>query len=758
MRKMTIYGALLPTVAAVLVACGGGGGGSTSSLPAGGGNASMPILSGTAAYGAPVEGATITVYDATGTVVGTGVTGTLGSFNIQLTTQGVAPYTLKLSKDEILLHAIHTDATSGIVNITPLSDAVAAMVSPTGTADGLVASLQNSAAAPTKASVEAKQQIISTALSPVVTATGASGNLFNSSFSANGQGQDKLLDSVSVVSTADGVAKTANVQLIVKVATDPENPAAQLPVININSASTVADANAEKAKLGAVTAADLPTDNAAALYAGLIDNLNRCYKDAPTVRTNGSNTVLSAACKKVFLDNDPAQYLNYGERLGSNAQFAGMFTYTGAVDFKPVSKSYLAQDLAGTKSSDGKGRAIVAMSWVNEHGNRENIMLYVTKYTLDGEVLLGLSGDRNTYGWGVVSHNQKREFPLRSDRQLDYVQSQYLISVRDVVRSGKSVVNYAKVTSPTGKKILLASAPGGASRDLAICRSTEINMAGNVPTTPKNTESTTYGSGNPKYYCTGTSKSLTMAQSFVDPSQRNRLPSDIKDVGILRPLNDSGQPYTPDSATLASYPSISMWEIEYNFMDGSKKTQKTWSVARPMTVEELLGPNGPDAVMPRYTADTMSAIKSLKTQQGNALTACNSGDASCDAAQSPVPAPASGGYRFAWTESAVPMTSLWISGALNDVTRSWISSGGNATRWDDQLGVRSTLRQAEVKCSRQSSLDAHCQSGVAVGTLGGFNALSWMTYSELWGKDAEQRNMMRSYNWYQPRKQDGTPF
>ena len=104
------------------------------------------------------------------------------------------------------------------------------------------------------------------------------------------------------------------------------------------------------------------------------------------------------------------------------------------------------------------------------------------------------------------------------------------------------------------------------------------------------------------------------------------------------------------------------------------------------------------------------------------------------------------------------MTSLWISGALNDVTRSWISSGGNATRWDDQLGVRSTLRQAELKCSRQSSLDAHCQSGVAVGTLGGFNALSWMTYSELWGKDAEQRNMMRSYNWYQPRKQDGTPF
>jgi hypothetical protein len=657
-----------------------------------------------------------------------------------------------------------------VANVTPLSDAVVAMVSPTGAADGLVNALQNNAAAPTKAAVQEKQQVLSTALSPVVSAVGVSGNLFTSTFSANGQGQDKLLDSISVVSNAasNGAVKSANVQVVVKVATDPENPANQLPAVNLTSTSSITDANSQRDTLGTVSSSHLTPDNASRLYTDLIANLNRCYLDAPSVRTNGTDTVQSDACKKIFVDNDPTLYLNFGQTLGATKQFAGMFTYTGAVEFKPVTKPYLVQDLAGVRSSDGKGRAIVAMSWVNEQGNRENIMLYVTKYSLNGQELLGLSGDKNIYPWTVVSHSQKREFPLRADRAMDYVQSQYLISVRDLMNNGKSVVNYAIVTTPSQKKILLASALGGASRDLAICKVSEVNKdANNVPTTPNLTEVTTYGAGTPKYYCTGTSKSLTFAQSFIDGTMRqNYVPSDIKDVGILRPLNSSGQPYTPTSTELANYPSMGMWTIEYKFMNGTTKTQKTWSVARPMTVEELMGANGPDAVMPKYTDATINWMKSLKTQSGNTLTACYSGDNTCDASQSPVPAPRSGwfqdpwtgGYQLAWTSSSVPMTSLWISGALNDVSRTWIS-GTNATRWDDQLLVRSTTRQAELKCSRQSNSDAHCADGVAVNATGGYNPRAWVTYSELWGKDAEQRNLMRSYNWYQPRKQsDGTPF
>ena len=746
---------MLLTAGAVLVACGGGGGVAV---------APPAILSGTAAVGAPIEGAGITVFDASGSVVGSGTSSADGKFSITLTSVGVAPYTLKLVKDEITLHALHTVAASGVVNITPLSDAVVAMVSPTGSADGLVSALQNSATPPSKAVIDQKREVIQTALTPVALAAGFTGNLFTDEFTANGKGKDKLLDTISVVSSADGVAKSANIQMVVKVSTDPIDPTSQLPVVNLTSQTSVSEANSIRQSMGTLTANDLTPDNSAALYIGLIANLNACYKEAPTVRTDGVSVVLSDACKKVFLNNDPTQYLNFGQRLGSTAQFAGLFTYPGAVEFKPVAKPYLVQDLMGSRRGDGIGRAIVAMSWVNEQGNRENIMLYATKYTHNGQETLGLSGDRNIYAWSVSSHTQLRTFPLKTDRSLDYVQSSYLIGVRDLIRSGKSVVNYATVTTPSNKKVLLASAEGGASRDLAICRINEVNLGSdNQPTTPKFTEDTTYpivgaAPARLKYKCNGTSKSLTFAQRFISTTE-TRLPSEIKDVGILRPLNERGEPYTPDSATLANFPTMGMWSIEYTFMDGTKHTQKTWSVSRPMTVEEMLGPNGPGAVMPDYTAATMAAIKALKTQSSNLLTACYGGDSTCDSLQSPVPAPATGGFQFAWTDSAVPMTSLWVSGRRNEESnaRTWIS-GTNATGWDDQLGVRSTTRSAEIKCSRQSSTDAHCASSVTVNGLGDFHQRTWMTYSELWGKDAEQRSLMRSYNWYQPRKQDGSSF
>jgi hypothetical protein len=616
----------------------------------------------------------------------------------------------------------------------------------------LISALQEGATAPTAALIKERREVVSTALGGIKTAAGVTGDIFTTAFSTNGTGQDKLLDSVSVNSVADGETKTANLQLTFKVATDPESSDTEMPAINLSSTSSVADALAEKNRIGIINPVDLPANNAGALYTGLIANLNNCYKEAPDVRTNGTTTVTSAACKKVFLNNDPTQYLNYGQRLGATQQFAGLFTYPGEVTFKPVDKPYLAQDLMGVKRGDGVGRAIVAMSWVNEHGNRENIMLYATKYTLDGQEMLGLSGDRNRYGWSVNSHNQKREFPLKADRSLDYLTSSYLFSVRDINVGGNSIVSYATITSPTGKKTLMASAAGGASRDLVICKYDEVVLDANkVPQTPRNQSSG-------KYFCTGTAKAVTFAEKFVTPTE-TRKPSAITNAGILRPLDNNGQRYTPDSATLKNYPSMGLWSIVYTFTDSRQPvTQKTWSVARPMTVEELMGPSGPDAVMPRYTDATIAELKGLKVSQAGNLTACHpTNPGACVAAESPIPAPTLGGFAFAWTpNSIVPVTSLWAAGRRNDSTKTWISSTTNdnppaqVPSWDDQQLVRSTTSSAQVICSRQTTSDTHCATVGAAGTTAAYNPKSWMTYSELWGKDAEQRSMMRSYNWYQP--------
>ena len=292
----------------VLTACGGGGGSA--------GGSSTPVLNGTVAVGAAVSAGAVTVYDATGNKVGEGVTTALGEFSIQLTSAGTGPYLIKVSAGEINLHALHPAAASGTVNVTPVSDAAVALLSPTGEAAGMLTSLQNGASAPTAAQINEKRDVLNTALGGVLSATGATTDHFSSTFAADGTGHDKLLDTISVSSSADGVSKKANLQIALKLATDPEDPADSLKVINLTSSSTVAEAKAEKDQVGKIATADLASSDAARLYKGLIDNLNACYKDAPNVRTDGTSTVLSAACKKVFFKNDPTQYLNFGQQLG----------------------------------------------------------------------------------------------------------------------------------------------------------------------------------------------------------------------------------------------------------------------------------------------------------------------------------------------------------------------------------------------------------------------------------------------------------
>ncbi len=732
-----LYALLTVVAAAAITACGGGGGSTNVT-------ASTPTLTGTAAVGAPLAAANITVVDATGAVVGSGTTGADGLFAITLTKTGTAPYVLMLSTDSMTLHAVHPEGSSGEVNITPVSEALTALLSPTGAAADLMQK------APDKAAILEKQELLTTALSSMATAAGATGNLFTQKFAANGTGVDKVLESIAVTPVADGVNKKASVQIALKVATDPENASASPPVVNLSTDSKKGDVTKEVESLPRISSDDLTDPNAGRLYSELIANMNACYADAPEVRTDGVSVVKSDACKKIFLNNDPTQYLNFGQRLGANAQFAGMFTYKDKVNFLPTDKPYLVQDLLGKKRGDNIGRAIVGLSWINADGNRENILLYVVKYKdASGKELLGLTGDRNEYGWAVNSHNQKREFPLITDGSLDYVTGSYLISVRDVTRNGKQL-NYAEVTTPSNKKILMAGVSGGAARDLAICSSSEVNLdADKKPTTPK-----TSASG--RYVCTGTSKAITFSQRFVSDKE-TRVPSDISRVGILRPLNANGEPFTPTSAEVKALPNIGLWTIKYYFVGGETVTQKTWSVSRPMTSEELMGANGPDAVMAKYTQATVDAMKALKSSQ-TTLAACGNTDTNCVAARSPIPAPSSGGFKFEWTASSkLPVTSLWASGSRNSNTTNFITSTG-ATSWDDQMSVRSTATSGEVRCSRQSTADQHCADNVDVNRVGAYNARTWMSYSELWGKDTDQRTFMRSYNWYQPRNSNGTAF
>jgi len=131
-RAATVLAALL------LAACGGGGSSSTDTPAAGSGTAtpSAPArLGGVVAYGAPLVGATLTVIDAKGAVVGNGSTNaTDGSYALTLNTATpTAPLLVQAAGHDatglpMLLHAaLAAVSASTIVNVTPLTNAAVAL-------------------------------------------------------------------------------------------------------------------------------------------------------------------------------------------------------------------------------------------------------------------------------------------------------------------------------------------------------------------------------------------------------------------------------------------------------------------------------------------------------------------------------------------------------------------------------------------------------------------------------------------------------
>lgn len=113
--------------AAVLTACGGGSGDGTTTTPAGG-SGSAPVttkISGTAAVGAALAGATVQAKCATGS--GTATTAADGTFTINIA-NAVRPCVLAVTSGGTTLHSVVEGGagTSVVANITPLTELLTA--------------------------------------------------------------------------------------------------------------------------------------------------------------------------------------------------------------------------------------------------------------------------------------------------------------------------------------------------------------------------------------------------------------------------------------------------------------------------------------------------------------------------------------------------------------------------------------------------------------------------------------------------------
>lgn len=308
MLKQAMKLVLLPAAAAVLVACGGGGGGGGVDSVAGGGSAPTSSLSGVAAVGAPISGATITLKDVNGKTTSV-VADAAGEYSFADLSGFVAPFQITASGQmgdrQVVHHAIVSKITGAqTANISQLTTAATSLLVPSA-AIGELSSSQ--LAGMTEASIQGAYDTIKTVLKPLTDKLVGSGfDPLTTTFKANGEGADLLLDHVAI-NTRAGYIELAN-----KMATSTETDTVSTVVIGKTAGSTPSNA------LDATTI-EPPK------FKTLLDKFTGCFAVSETSRlTNKTATsaTLDPACADLavpgYVHNGAPFMLRWARALNSN--------------------------------------------------------------------------------------------------------------------------------------------------------------------------------------------------------------------------------------------------------------------------------------------------------------------------------------------------------------------------------------------------------------------------------------------------------
>lgn len=134
--------AFVASFAMLLVACGGGGDGSGTSSS--GGTTSRTLVTGTVSQGAAIAGATVTLKDSTGTSI-TAVTAADGTYSLDVSALSPPFVAMVVSAASggggqstlVSCEDVITDSATNVINVTPWTTGICAMLSSTGRAKDL---------------------------------------------------------------------------------------------------------------------------------------------------------------------------------------------------------------------------------------------------------------------------------------------------------------------------------------------------------------------------------------------------------------------------------------------------------------------------------------------------------------------------------------------------------------------------------------------------------------------------------------------
>ncbi|WP_343622334.1 hypothetical protein [Roseateles puraquae] len=372
--------------AAALVACGGGGGGTTSAPPTSTPASTGSFLDGTAAFGAPLAQAKITITDVNGKTV-TVTANDAGNYKADVT--GLkAPLLITAtapSGDALrVYHALWaTDVPAGSTshaNVTQLTEAIVALASSDGSTPGEFASAANLKALD-PARLQKAQDIVKALVKDVAAALGAAGyDPLTVGFTADSIGSaDKLLDLLKVSLDQNGVT----LRLVGVSAPASADGAAA------NTVVTVKDATA-----GAPTALPAPTiTDSLTAFDPWVASLNKCLAlpaaQRVSIDASGAPTAFLGDCAKIsgFTTN----YLRNGYTL---LQYWGKQLHDVIPDAAVVARPEV---LGFFKTDSGDDTALVRFTYNSPKGGGSYVE---TAHKMAGLWLL--EGNQRKYDAGVI--------------------------------------------------------------------------------------------------------------------------------------------------------------------------------------------------------------------------------------------------------------------------------------------------------------------------------------------------------------------
>lgn len=654
-----------------LAACGGGGSGGSS---ASGGTS----ISGVAATGAAFGGASVTITDANGTVTNCGSTdASTGAYTCNLSSNAVAPFVLRAISSEtgIALFSVLPEKKDSTANITPLTNAIAAALSPTGDPSALASEIQASTATVTPNSVNNQVSLLQSGLQNILTAANITNfdPIGGSLTAGSGTGMDKVLDTVKVATAPQSDTGSGTQAGVVTIAlrADPDTS------ITLTNGSSTAPTAIDTTNASA-TLNQNPTD----LISEILGKMNTCYAlpvgsrvDNQTNTATASN-VIHDDCKAFFYNADPANFKSGGNVVGAQSAFKGLFK-TGATGttFDKGNLEYVVKN----PGAPNDGIWVVSYRATAADGT---ISYDTFGLKLDSNNKLRQYGNQYDYDTGVRPFVQDREFV--NQLASNYLSTGYVLNVTNKVDgSGNSIFGKVVVTSPGGRVFTLKPTSG----------MSYLGLVNSVPTT-LGTNFVRIG-----YAPTDSTTAAWTSAADVSGSEESRL--------FFAPTKWS-------DADIAAIPNQGSWKFEIYLASNPTAiaaTQWARTISRAPTIAELR----------KLKFATLTSTQRTEILTNTATTHWYLMDGTGIADISDV----NGNNAWAVPDGALAPTKATIYGNAPYTNNAWGNSFNDFTTF---LG---TTRKTSISCSRQSNSDAHCANSVNVGSTGNYASGTRITELQL---------------------------